>query len=49
MNLKFVLTILILIKSVKNQPSCPNGIDWQNYKLKFKIQFAPNSSWELIA
>jgi hypothetical protein len=48
MNLKFVLTILILIKSVKNQFSCPNGVAWKDYKLKFKIEFA-SISWELTA
>jgi hypothetical protein len=41
-----ILLCLISLKYVKNQ-SCPNLIEWQNYKTKFNIHFY-NSTLESI-
>jgi len=51
MKFNFILTILmcsISLKSVENSESCLEWTKWQEYKLKFSIQFF-NSSLESIA
>jgi len=41
-----ILLCFITLKCVKNQ-SCPSWSKWQDYKIKFNIQFY-NSTLELI-